>query len=433
MSAPKMQSFNDETAIRSYLQLLARYERLMEISRQLTSTLDLRVLLNKIIQAATELTDAEEASILLVDQKSGELRFEAASRLSPGAMEAIVVPTSSIAGWIVQHGEPVLVEDSERENRMYRGVDNVVQHETRNMLGVPMIVHEKVIGVVEAINKRAGIGWTEDDVSTLSTLAAQAAVAIENARLFQQSDFIDEMVHELRTPLLALKTSTTLLVRPDISTEQHKGVVHTMQGEIDRLTKLTTDFLDLARLESGRTKIDMVRYLIDTLINDSVTIVQPQAAAKGVTIQAECPPGTVLIGDHDKIKQVLLNLLTNAIKYNRRDGHITITVVPDETPNMMRVSVADTGLGMSEEDVGQLFTKFFRADRNADMVQGTGLGLVIARHIIEAHNGSMGVTSQLDVGTTFYFIVPTAPIDTSSSTQTTAPASSATPSVPTPL
>ena len=408
MSAQKMQSsFNDETAIRSYLQLLARYERLMEISRQLTSTLDLRSLLNKIIEAATELTDAEEASILLVDQKTGELRFEAATRLSPGAMEAIVVPTNSIAGWIVQHGEPVLVEDSEHENRIYRGVDAVVQHQTRNMLGVPMIVHDKVIGVVEAINKRTGVGWTEDDVSTLSTLAAQAAVAIENARLFQQSDFIDEMVHELRTPLLALKTSTTLLVRTDIPAETHQSVVHTMQGEIDRLTRLTTDFLDLARLESGRTKIDMARYQILDLIHDSVTIVQPQADAKGITIMVDGDPATVLIGDHGKVKQVLLNLLTNAIKYNRKDGQINILVAPDEEPNMTRVSVADTGQGMSEEDLKQLFTKFFRADKSADTVQGTGLGLVIARHIIEAHDGKMGVTSQLDVGTTFYFVVPT--------------------------
>jgi signal transduction histidine kinase len=419
MSAQKMQSFNDETAIRSYLQLLARYERLMEISRQLTSTLDLRSLLNKIIQAATELTDAEEASILLVDQKSGELRFEAASRLSPGAMEAIVVPTNSIAGWIVQHGEPVLVEDSERENRIYRGVDNVVQHETRNMLGVPMIVHDKVIGVVEAINKRSGVGWTEDDVSTLSTLAAQAAVAIENARLFQQSDFIDEMVHELRTPLLALKTSTTLLVRSDIPPETHKGVVHTMQGEIDRLTQLTTDFLDLARLESGRTKIEMARYQIVSLINDSVTIVGPQAQAKDISITVHGDPATVLIGDHGKVKQVLLNLLTNAIKYNRKGGRIEIDVAPDKVPNMTRVSVADTGQGMSEDDLKQLFKKFFRADKSADTVQGTGLGLVIARHIIEAHGGTLDVTSQLDVGTTFYFVVPNAPAGESDSDSAT--------------
>ncbi len=195
MCAQKMPIFSDETAIRNYLQLLARYERLMEISRQLNSTLDLGTLLNRIIQAATELTDTEEASIMLVDKRSGELRFEAASGLTAGAMEALVVPVEgSIAGWIVQHGEPVLVEDANLEPRIYQAVGNTLQRRTRNMLGVPMVAHDKVIGVVEAINKRAEVNWTEDDVSTLTTLAAQAAIAIENARLFQQSDFISEMV-----------------------------------------------------------------------------------------------------------------------------------------------------------------------------------------------------------------------------------------------
>src|SRR5215472_15743941 len=231
MNAQKAPTFNDESAIRSYLQLLARYERLMEISRQLTSTLDLRTLLNRIIQAATELTDTEEASILLVDEKTGELRFEAATRLSPGAMEAIVVPVSSIAGWIVQHGEPVLVEDSEHEPRLYRAVGDIVQHQTKNMLGVPMIAHERVIGVVEAINKRNKASWNEDDVSTLTTLAAQAAIAIENARLFQQSDFVSEIVHELRTPLLALKASTTLLMRPELPGKRRDEIVQTMRSE----------------------------------------------------------------------------------------------------------------------------------------------------------------------------------------------------------
>lgn len=412
MSAQKLPAFNDESAIRSYLQLLARYERLMEISRQLTSTLDLRTLLNRIIQAATELTDTEEASILLVDEKSGELRFEAATRLTPGAMEAIVVPMSSIAGWIVQHGEPVLVEDSEHEPRLYRAVGDIVQHETKNMLGVPMIAHERVIGVVEAINKRNKASWNEDDVSTLTTLAAQAAIAIENARLFQQSDFVSEIVHELRTPLLALKASTTLLMRPDLPAKRRDDIVQTMQSETDRLSQLTTDFLDLARLESGRAKLEMARYNIADLIHESVEIVQPQAETRGITITVACEPVNWLEGDRGKIKQVLLNLLTNAIKYNREQGQITVDVHPNgetETMPMTRIAVSDTGRGISPEDLKHMFEKFFRVAETAGQTTGTGLGLVIARHIVEAHGGRIGVTSELGVGTTFFFNVPTAP------------------------
>ncbi len=428
MSAQKMPIFSDETAIRSYLQLLARYERLMEISRQLNSTLDLGTLLNRIILAATELTDTEEASILLVDQRTGELRFEAASHLSPGAMEALVVPMESVAGWVVQHNEPTIVEDASLDPRIYKGVDNTVQHSTRNLLGVPMVAHEKVIGVVEAINKRNDVNWTEDDVSTLTTLAAQAAIAIENARLFQQSDFISEMVHELRTPLAALKASTALLLRPELPDKRRQDIVVTMQSETERLARMTTDFLDLARLESGRTKLESGRYNITDLINESVDIVRPQANEKGITIGVTGEAGTVLEGDRGKVKQVLLNLLTNAIKYNKEQGQILISVEPEpsdeakadnaDDPNnptrksaalpMTRISVRDTGRGISPENLKHMFEKFYRAADTAGYTQGTGLGLVIAKRIVEAHGGEMDVESALGIGTTFYCILPTA-------------------------
>src|SRR5438270_2647740 len=124
MSAQQTSAMSNEVAIKNYLQLMARYERLMEISRQLTSILDLGTLLNRIIKAAVELTDTEDASILLIDQSTGELRFEAALKMSPGAMEALVVPMDgSLAGWVVLHGEPVLVEDTRNEPRFFRRVD----------------------------------------------------------------------------------------------------------------------------------------------------------------------------------------------------------------------------------------------------------------------------------------------------------------------
>ncbi len=414
MVAQKMPVFSNESAIRNYLQLLARYERLLEISRQLNSTLDLATVLNRIVQAATELTDTEQASIILVDQTSGELRFEAASDMTAGAMEALVVPLEgSIAGWIVQHGEPVLVEDAATEPRLFKGVDNAMQHSTRNVLGVPMVAHDKVIGVVEALNKRTDATWTEDDVSTLTTLAAQAAIAIVNARLFQQSDFISEMVHELRTPLAAIKASTTLLLRPDLPEKRHTDIVMTMQEETDRLTHMTTDFLDLARLESGRTRIETLRYNIATLIDESVDIVRPQANEKGITISVSGDRNTQLDGDRGKVKQVLLNLLTNAIKYNKPNGQIFIEITPDapiegDKP-MTRVAVRDTGRGITPENLRHMFEKFYRVADTAGYTQGTGLGLVIAKRIVEAHGGEMAVSSELDVGTIFHFTLPTAP------------------------
>jgi signal transduction histidine kinase len=411
--------FSNEAAFTNYLRLMARYERLMEISQQLNSTLDLGTLLNKIIRAATELTDTETASIMLVELATGELRFEASSQMSRGAMDAIVIPKDgSIAGWVAQTGVPMLVEDAQSHPLFFKGVDDTLAFRTRNLLAVPMVAHNKVIGVVQAINKRDGIAWTDDDMNTLSALAAQAAIAIENARLFQQSDFISEMVHELRTPLAALKASTSLLLRPDLPEKRRNDIVTTMQGETDRLARLTTDFLDLARLESGRSRLETSIYKIGKLINECLDIVRPQANERGVTFVVTCDENLELFSDRNKIKQVLLNLMTNSIKYNKEKGQVfaTVTLVEEgeakdnaEREKLARVELRDTGLGISEEDKKHMFEKFHRSAAHTNVAQGTGLGLVIAKRIVEAHGGDMGFDSTLGVGTVFFFTLPIAP------------------------
>jgi len=237
----------------------------------------------------------------------------------------------------------------------------------------------------------------------------QAAIAIENARLFQQSDFIAEMVHELRTPLAALKASTVLLLRPDLPGEKRIDIIQTMQSETDRLSRLTSEFLDLARLESGRTRLELIRFDVGKLIEESVEVVLPQAQARNVVAHL-AGEDAVVNADRGKVKQVLLNLLTNAIKYNREGGKITINVnrVGDEEHPMARIAVVDTGYGISKENQAHLFEKFFRVADTAGFTQGTGLGLAIARHIIEAHGGVIEVESEQGVGSTFAFTLPIA-------------------------
>lgn len=394
-----------------YRRLQGRYERLMAISRQLNSTLDLGTLLTRILDAATELTDTEEASLLLVDPSTGELRFEAASNMTHAEMEAIPVPMdSSLAGWVATHNETVLVEDVRSDSRWFPSVDKTTDFLTRNLLAVPMSVQNKPIGVVEAINKRGDLPWTQDDVGTLQALANQAAIAVQNARLFQQSDFIAEMVHELRTPLAALKASTTLLQRPNLPEHLRTDIVDTMQQETERLAVLTTDFLDLARLESGRTRLHTEIFDMRRLVEECATLVKPRAAERGIRLHIEGEHYHA-DADRDKIKQVLLNLLTNAIKYNLEEGDIFCRlrlrpVGDDCPPNCLLTSVRDTGRGISQEDQQHMFEKFFRIPATANEVTGTGLGLAIAKRIIEAHGTEMGLESELGVGTTFYFTLP---------------------------
>jgi len=257
------------------------------------------------------------------------------------------------------------------------------------------------------VNKRNDMPFTSVDVNILTTLSAQAAIAIENARLFRQSDFIAEMVHELRTPLLSLKASTAILLRPDMPEHRRHDIIVTMQGETDRLMRLTTDFLDLAQMESGRTRIQLSQFELRKLLEESAAVVSPQANEKGVTIAVNCEEHTIN-GDRGKIKQVLLNLLTNAIKYNRPDGTVTLRVIPNndyQTP-MLQIELEDTGYGLSKENQKQMFQKFFRAQSTADTTTGTGLGLVITKAIIEAHGGQIWLDSEEGVGTTFYFTLP---------------------------
>jgi signal transduction histidine kinase len=391
------------------VRVISRYERLIEISHQLNSTLDLATLLRKIISAAKELTNTEAASIMLIDPSTGELRFEIASNIKPHEMEKIVVPMDSIAGWVVTHGEPRVINDVTKEPNWSKRVDDTIEFHTRSILAVPLRAHNKIIGVLEGINKVGGEQWDDDDSDTLTTLASQAAIAIENARLFQQSDFIAEMVHELRTPLAALKASTVLLLRPDLPDTKRTDIISTMQSETERLIRLTSDFLDLARLESGRTRLETTRFEVRKLVLESVDVVLPQANDKGVTISVE-GENFVASADRGKVKQVLLNLLTNAIKYNRENGEIHITlkqVYKDENP-FVEIAVQDTGYGMSKDHQKHMFEKFYRVADTAGFTQGTGLGLAIAKGIIEAHGGNIWLQSEQGVGSTFFITIPIA-------------------------
>lgn len=392
----------------SETELLAHYERIIEISQQLNSTYNHRELLQKIISASLELTHCEAASIMLIDSLTGELRFEIASNIKSTEMEDIIVPLEgSTAGWIVTHGEPRVIADTSTEQTHFKGVDTAIQFKTRNLLGVPMRTHNKVIGVLMTVNKLNDEMFTDDDVNTLTTLASQAATAIENARLFRQSDFIAEMVHELRTPLAALKASTTLLLRPNLPDERRQDIIETMKGETERLIRLTTDFLDVAQWESGRTRLETAPFDLHKLITESIDVVLPQANEKGVRIETDDNRFTV-DGDRGKLKQVILNLLTNAIKYNRENGKIRVetSISPNHDEPFVQIAVRDTGYGISKENQRHMFQKFFRVADTAGFTQGTGLGLTITKHIVEAHGGGIGLESEEGVGSTFYFSVP---------------------------
>jgi signal transduction histidine kinase len=382
--------------------------RLLEISTRLSSTLHLNNLLSLIMDVATELTNTEAASILLLDESSEQLHFAA----STGNMvpEDMVVPLDrSIAGWVVRNGRSFIIDDVQTDERFFASVDQDTRFHTRNMLATPLPTPEKVIGALEVINKRDGRTYSEQDVALMQALASQAAVAIVNARLFEQSDLLAEIMHELKTPMMAIYAAADLLLRPEFPLEKRDTVLHMIRRESNRLSKMTKDFLDLARLESRRIRMDRQEVEIIPLIEEVVEITRVQAAAGNIIIDTDCAPDILpankrLWGDKDRLKQVLINLVSNAIKYNEENGRITIGAYSED--NQLYLTVSDTGPGIPPEDAARLFDRFYRLPGSEDVAEGSGLGLTIAHKIVEQHQGQITVSSEMGQGTVFTVQLP---------------------------
>ena len=384
--------------------LLERYQRLAEISRVLASTLDLNDLLNRITRAAANVCNAQAASILLYDDRKQELYFECSTNLDEPLMRGLVVPVEgSIAGWTVTNRQPIIIRDTKNDPRHYGNIAKATKITTNNLLGVPLIAKEKVVGALEAINKLQG-NFTEEDQNVLMALGAQAAVAIENARLFQQSDLISEMVHELRTPLSSLVTAAHLL-RKDLPEDQRQKILDVLINETSRLSTMTSAFLDLARLESGRVQFLAEVFQPGELLEECFLINREKAAENGLQIELDLPEQLPAIkADRDKIKQVILNLLSNAIKYNRQEGRVRLSAGIES--NNLVVAVSDSGPGIHQADLEHLFEKFYRAKATEQAASGTGLGLAICKRIVEAHGGQIEVTSEIGKGTRFTISLP---------------------------
>jgi signal transduction histidine kinase len=379
-------------------------ERLIEISRSLNSTLSLRPLLNRIVEAAKELTRTEVCSILLVDRKSGQLYFEAATNLP--SIHSIIVPMEgSIAGYVVQTGEPLVVPDAHHDPRLYRQADEQSDFSTRSILAAPLITRDKVIGVLEAINKEGEGEFTDEDLELLTVLGSQAAVAVQNALLFQQSDLVAEIVHEMRTPLNSVVAYAELLQRPDTTPTQCSQFADIIIRESERLNDLAGSFLELARLESGRAPLARDPVDLSTVIRMAVNVLTPQSDAKQIGVLVEAPATLPTVtGDAQRLHQVMLNLLSNAIKYCHPGDSVTITAV--NRGEHLAVGVADTGPGIPADALPHIFERFYRVPGAEDRASGAGLGLTITRQIVEAHGGQITVTSEEEQGTTFTFTLP---------------------------
>jgi len=391
---------SDESALKR----IAILEQLLAISRKLNSTLEMRPLLLQIVEAARDLTGADGASILLVEAGKSSLRFAASSGPQSSQLESAEVPRESLAGWVVETRQEAIVEDATTDPRMYVMQD--ISY-TRSIVAVPMVFGEEVIGVLEAVTLEAHHAFTTNDVEALQTMASVAAVAVKNAQLFQQTDWIALVVHEIRTPLTAIMSYADLLLRPELNPTQRENFLGIIRQEADRLGTLVSQFLDLARLESGRVSLAQESFDLATIVNLSSNVIAPLVKEHAATLSIELAENLLPAwGDSQRIHQVLLNLISNALKYSDQGAQVTLTAQRHAEGLLM--GVHDNGPGIPPEQLPRLFQKFSRLPGSERRAVGAGLGLVITRQIVEGHGGHIWVESELGQGSTFYFTLPIA-------------------------
>jgi signal transduction histidine kinase len=382
-----------------------QFKQLLDISRDLASTLDLDILLRKIMRVAVNLSNAESALVFLFDETKGGIVLQFSSNIQNSrTILGSDISSDSVAGQVAAQGKPMIVTEINQDQRPIVTADPLLPATVRSLIAVPLVAKDKVQGVLQVVNKKQGL-FNDSDVDVLTVLAAQAAIAVENSRLYQQADLINELVHELRTPLASILTITYLLKRSDLTDEQRLQFTESIANEVTRLNNLASSYLEYSRLETGRLTFTASLIDLAAVLQECSRILQPKAREAGIQLTLSLPDRPLTFeGDENKIKQVVINLLNNAIKYNSPGGHVNIDAWGDG--QIVGFSVQDDGIGIPEEDLPHVFEKFYRAAQIQEAYPGTGLGLSICSRIVEIHGGTIRVQSQVKAGSTFTIELP---------------------------
>jgi two-component system phosphate regulon sensor histidine kinase PhoR len=257
---------------------------------------------------------------------------------------------------------------------------------------------------VERLYMQVIVTPLRDAMQGASLLLFQDLTRIRRLETVRQ-DFISNVSHELRTPLAAVKSLAETLQDGALEDPSAgKRFLSLMEKEIDTMTQLVQELLELSRIESGKAPFQKKPARVDAMLTQAVDRMRHQVERAGLTISMQIPEGIPDVNmDVDRVTQVLLNLLHNAIKFTPPNGHIMVSV--SLVDKAVQISIQDTGVGIAKEDLPRVFERFYKADR-ARSGGGTGLGLSIARHIIEAHGGRISVDSHQGEGSTFFITLP---------------------------
>lgn len=223
-----------------------------------------------------------------------------------------------------------------------------------------------------------------------------------------KSNLLSNVSHELRTPLVAIKGYNELIFREKLGplTDKQRSGLEISLKSLARLIDLINNLLDFSRIEIGKLQLEVDRFSVRDIVIEVLGIITPRAAERAIEITVEIPPDDVFfVGDRNKVAQVLTNLLTNAIKFNKDQGRIVLGV--DERDGEVVFRISDTGIGIAPEHVGRIFERFFQIDSSMTRRQGgTGIGLSIVKSLVELHGGSIQVVSTQGEGSTFFVRLP---------------------------
>jgi signal transduction histidine kinase len=407
----------DSKTLRELRQVVRKLSRLLEISVTLNSTLDPDRLLGFILDTATDVLNCEGASIMLFDDKRGELVFTASTPSDARELARFPVPLEgSIAGTVFKENRPLIINNVDEEPRHYTLVSREVHFKPRSLVGVPMRIRDRTTGVLEALNKTEG-GFTQKDAQYLYIIASQAAVAIHNAKLLRElqdayneasqldelrSNFLAIASHELRTPLgLILGYASFLQEKAEGDLSRHASLVI---SSALRMQSLVEDMTNMNLLKVGDTQLDSSIISLQGAVREAYEAVRSTAEAKGQFLKLTMPKEDLMVrADQEKLVLVIINLLNNAIRFTPESGKIQLEAKASR--DEVRVEISDSGIGIPADELENIFKEFYQLENHMTRrYGGLGLGLAIARGLLELQGGKIWAESGgPGMGSTFIF------------------------------
>jgi signal transduction histidine kinase len=433
----------------------------LEVSSVLGSQQSLADILTAITREIARCFQADQSSIMLTDSQANVIKTQASYATDDHPAKDAVLPLGkSIAGWVAAKGSPLLLH-GDVKGEDYPGTPRK-QQSIKSSMCVPLRIQDKVIGVLNVNRIEVEKRFSDKDLQLLGIFANNAAGAIYNAKLMQQirnfnarleekvrqrtleleranlakSEFLAGMSHELRTPLNSINGFSQVLLK------KHNGDLTPKQEEYTRyilesgqhLLSLINDILDIAKVEAGHFELETKVVSLHNVIASSLEMLKPQADQKSLALNFQWPrdlPKLTLKADERRLRQVMLNLMTNAVKFTPDEGTVSITVQQGDAieslknglkgiPETMQqwateaagpyvaVSVSDTGIGLSLEDQKKIFEEFYQVNSGLrDKAPGTGLGLNLTQRLVEMHGGILWVYSEgSNRGSQFNFVLP---------------------------